>query len=100
MADRLITRETLLVEVPAIPEDPAILEDLGLIRDDDDLPSNESGNTPFAEIAKARMSRRSILAGLGAAAAFGLVGQNMVKPTRPRGRCEIIAWLYRNAPCL
>ena len=78
MADRLITRETLLAEVPAIPEDPAILEDLGLIRDDDDLPSNESGNTPFAEIAKARMSRRSILAGLGAAAAFGLVGQNMV----------------------
>ena len=29
-----------------------ILEDLDLIRDDDDVSSNESGNTPFAEIAE------------------------------------------------
>jgi len=72
MADITITRTTLLAD------DAEILEDLGLIRDDDDLPSNESGNTPFPEIIEARMSRRSILAGLGAAAAFGLVGQNMV----------------------
>jgi len=72
MADITITGTTL----PA--DDPEILEDLGLIRDDDDLPSNQSGNTPFPEIVEARMSRRRILAGLGAAAAFGLVGQNMV----------------------
>jgi len=72
MADITITGTTL----PA--DDPEILEDLGLIRDDDDLPSNQSGNTPFPEIVEARMSRRRILAGLGATAAFGLVGQNMV----------------------
>ena len=72
MADITITGTIL----PA--DDPEILEDLGIIRDDDDLPSNQSGNTPFPEIVEARMSRRRILAGLGAAAAFGLVGQNMV----------------------
>ena len=72
MADITITRTTLLAD------DPEILEDLGLIRDDDDLPSNQSGNTPFPEIIEARMSRRSILAGLGVAAACGLLGQNLV----------------------
>jgi len=47
-----------------------ILEDLDLIRDDDDVSSNESGNTPFAEIAEQRLSRRGMLAGV---AVLGLV---------------------------
>jgi uncharacterized protein len=72
MADEQTSRKRLLTE------DPAVLEELGLIRDDDDLPSNESGNTPFAEIAEARISRRGVLAGLGVAAAYGLIGQSMV----------------------
>lgn len=67
-----ITRARLLAE------DPEVLEDLGIIDDDDDLPSNESGNIPFARIAEQRLSRRGMLAGLVGAASIGLIGQNMV----------------------
>jgi len=49
------------------------LEDLGLIRDDDDISSNDSGNTPFAEIAEQRLSRRSMLAGLAGETVIGLM---------------------------
>ena len=72
MQSRHITRDTLLTE------DPDILEDLGIIHDDDDLPSNDSGNTPFAEIAETRTSRRGVLAGLAGAVTVGLMGQGMV----------------------
>lgn len=72
MPARFITRDVLL------SEDPEILEDLGHIEDDDDLPSNESGNTPFAEIAEQRMSRRGVLAGLAGAAAVGALSQSMI----------------------
>lgn len=59
---------------PSLPEpDAEILEDIGHIRDDDDLPANQSGNTPFAEIAARRISRRGMLAGLAGAAAVGLI---------------------------
>ncbi len=34
---------------------PEVLEDLGLIEDDDDLPSNDSGNTPLGEIIERRL---------------------------------------------
>ena len=72
MRTRQITRDTLLAE------DPEILEELGFIEDDDDLPSNDSGNTPFAEIAEARLSRRGVLAGLAGAATIGAMGQSMI----------------------
>ena len=72
MRTRPITRNTRPVE------DPEILEDLGLINDDDDLPSNESGNTPFGRIAERRMSRRGVIAGIAGAATAGLIGQSMV----------------------
>lgn len=78
MADRRITRDILLTAPPGSPEYPDILEELGVIQDDDDLPSNESGNTPFAQIAEERVTRRGVLAGLGAAAAFGLVSHSMI----------------------
>ena len=58
--------------------DPKILEDLGLIRDDDDLPSNGSGNTPFSDIAARRLSRRGVLAGLAGAATVGLIAQSAI----------------------
>lgn len=61
-----------------LKNDPDILEDLDMIRDDDDLPSNDSGNRPFAEIAALRMSRRGVLAGLAGAATVGLMAQSMV----------------------
>ena len=54
-------------------QDTETLEDLGLIRDDDDIASNDSGNTPFAEIAEQRLSRRGMLAGLAGVAVLGLV---------------------------
>jgi uncharacterized protein len=72
MQPRDTTRASLL------NNDPEIMEDLDMIRDDDDLPSNESGNTPFAEIAALRMSRRGMLAGLAGAATVGLMAQSMV----------------------
>lgn len=72
MQSRQITRNTLL------SEDPGVLEDLGYIADDDDVPSNESGNTPFATVAEQRLSRRGVLAGLAGAAAVGLAGQTTV----------------------
>jgi uncharacterized protein len=72
MRSRQITRDTLLSEAPEV------LEDLGYIEDDDDLSSNESGNTPFASIADQRLSRRSVLAGLTGAAAAGLAAQTLV----------------------
>ena len=78
MADRRITRDILLTAPPGSPEYPDILEELGVIQDDDDLPSNESGNTPFAQIAEERVTRRGVLAGLGAVAAFGLVSHSMI----------------------
>lgn len=52
---------------------PEILEDLDLIRDDDDVSSNDSGNTPFAEIAAQRLSRRGMLAGMAGVAVLGLM---------------------------
>lgn len=72
MDSRQITRDTLLAE------DPEILEELGFIHDDDDLSSNDSGNTPFTEIAETRFSRRGVLAGIAGATAIGVMGQSMV----------------------
>lgn len=54
-----------------LTEDTEILEELGYISDDDDMPSNESGNIPFAELAKQHLSRRKMLTGLSAATALG-----------------------------
>ena len=72
MRIRPMTRDILL------EEDPEILEELGVIEDDDDLSSNDSGNMPFAEIADQRISRRGMLAGLAGAAAVGALSQTMV----------------------
>ena len=59
-------------DISAREQDTEILEDLDLIRDDDDVSSNTSSNTPFAEIAEQRLSRRGILAGLAGAAVLSL----------------------------
>lgn len=72
MQSRQITRDTLLTE------DPDVLEELGFIHDDDDVSSNDSGNTPFAEIAETRLSRRGVLVGLAGTATVGLMAQSMV----------------------
>lgn len=72
MQNRLLHRVTQPIE------DPEILEDLGYIADDDDLASNESGNTPFAEIAQERLSRRRVMAGLAGAAAVGAITQGLI----------------------
>lgn len=67
MKDRQIARATPLIE------DAEVLEELGFIADDDDLSSNESGNTPFPEIAEQRLSRRGVLASLAGVATMGVM---------------------------
>ena len=70
--EREITREFLL------SEDPEVLEELGLIEDDDDIPSNDSANVPFQAVAEQRFSRRGVLAGIAGAAAVGALSGTMV----------------------
>ncbi len=72
MTHRDISREILETQ------DPEVLADLGLIDDDDDLPSNRSGNTPFAAVAEAHLSRRQVLAGLAGTAALGALASTVV----------------------
>jgi uncharacterized protein len=60
-------------DITAKEQNTEILEDLELIRDDDDISSNQSGNTPFAEIAQRRLSRRGMLAGLAGVTVIGLM---------------------------
>ena len=61
-----------------VVDETEILERLGLISDDDDLASNDSGNTPFEAVAESRYSRRNILAGLGGTAVAGLLASSPV----------------------
>ena len=65
-----MTASRITRAVPA-PEGPDVLPELDLMDDDDDIASNDSGNTPFSVIAERRFSRRRLLAGLAGVAAAG-----------------------------
>lgn len=54
------------------------IADREIVTDRDDIPSNDSGNVPFAVVAEQRLSRRGLLAAMAGAAAVAALPQVLV----------------------
>ena len=89
MTHRDITREILA------SRDAELLEELDLM-DDDDIPTNDSGNTPFAAIADVYLSRRRVLAGLAGTAAVGALASPGISRVTPAKNVSGLSSWARN----